>query len=621
MTGLPLWSVAFLALVTAVLVILLYRLKDHRSRLVVAFVGLWEIAQQLGPSVNRRERRRHYGSVVLQIGIAMLICAALVTLEPSTSDPATQHLVVLLDVSASMAADEHGESRFENAQRELIRQLALLDETVVVLLATTDSRTTPTLSWTRDHRLLRDAILRQGVHDRTSNWSEGLARAASYLRGRTQPRLWLVTDGTTSDWSALQAEPELTSIPVEAILVGSRRKNVGIVTFSARAHRDADRGLELLLGLVNDDDRSHDVDVELTSHGRRIGTEQLNLPAGARKTATIRGLDGFKHVIRARLVAQDGAQDALPLDDSAYAVLPEVPQTRVAIISAGDLYLEAAVLSDPSLEATLVAPGVNVDSKRFDAAIYDGVEPAVPLTMPSFLLNPPRDGRLIQVSTPLRGVGFDSWAQKDVILRDLDLYDVQIDRANALIASEKDVPLAFAGHHTILLRGEREGQPIVAMGFAPHESDFVMRSIWPLFVHQVLTRLLGRDLAEVRSTRPGEVVTLPVDSVGSPIRLTGPGGLDEMVSSAGTNWQFVPERLGLYRVELPQRQAFVAANLGSANESRIAPMRPLKYAGRTLPAPKAKPKSSSNPSHIALAAMAMALLLVEWIAFHRRWTL
>jgi hypothetical protein len=64
----------------------------------------------------------------------------------------------------------------------------------------------------------------------------------------------------------------------------------------------------------------------------------------------------------------------------------------------------------------------------------------------------------------------------------------------------------------------------------------------------------------------------------------------------------------------------LAANLASATESDIAPSAKLSLGGKQLQAPEAFAISHSQKLWIYLIIFAAAMILVEWITYHRRIT-
>ncbi|HEY5954967.1 MAG TPA: VWA domain-containing protein, partial [Polyangiaceae bacterium] len=529
-------------------------------------------------------------------------------------------LLVLIDTSASMTARENTTSRFELARSALLAHVAALPETTEVLLLTADAQTVPLIPWTRDRDSLMRAIRRVRPGEAISNFPLSLATAAEYVANRHNCRLLVVTDGTIADWESLRSEPGLTNVPIEAITVGSEALNVGITHVGARLQPDSPRFAALLVNLINSDLTQHEVSLEITSRGQRLTSRALVLGPRQQKTIHLSELEARHHVFEVRVALTSHERDALSLDDVAHAVLPQTEKTRVAVVTHGNLYLEAAVLSDEFIDARFLPPETAFDSANVDAAIYDGIEPPAPLLVPSLVINPPVGSTRFQVGETITQAGFDTWDHGSPWLRDLDLYDVQIDHGHALLPSAGDQALAYSGRRALLTSGQREGHPFVAIGFNVSQSDFVLRPIWPLFVRQVLEQLLGRSVAEVRETRPWQAISMPAKARASKLQILGPGGHFERIVAAGSPWWFLPDRVGLYETVDTEHRSYVATNLGSSNESRIQTLRPLTYAGRSLQPPREASRMTRPPPLRSLAIVALILLVAEWFAFHRRWT-
>jgi len=64
----------------------------------------------------------------------------------------------------------------------------------------------------------------------------------------------------------------------------------------------------------------------------------------------------------------------------------------------------------------------------------------------------------------------------------------------------------------------------------------------------------------------------------------------------------------------------VAANLGDARESDTTPARVLSLGGHTLAPPDPPVVRPTVRAGIVALWLVLALLLVEWVSYHRRWT-
>ena len=87
--------------------------------------------------------------------------------------------------------------------------------------------------------------------------------------------------------------------------------------------------------------------------------------------------EGTRLEARLRPPQGDGSVDALAVDDRAFALLPPRTKQRVLLVSAGNLFLEGALLLDENLAVTKIAPNAYdpADTARFDAVIFDGYTP------------------------------------------------------------------------------------------------------------------------------------------------------------------------------------------------------------------------------------------------------
>src|SRR6185503_9056006 len=86
-------------------------------------------------------------------------------------------------------------------------------------------------------------------------------------------------------------------------------------------------------------------------------------------------LAGASRTLEAAIKPVDGAQDDLPADDRAYALMPERRRARVLVVTPGNTYLEAALLLDEYLDVTLLEPSKYPPADAYDVTIFDGVAP------------------------------------------------------------------------------------------------------------------------------------------------------------------------------------------------------------------------------------------------------
>jgi hypothetical protein len=156
------------------------------------------------------------------------------------------------------------------------------------------------------------------------------------------------------------------------------------------------------------------------------------------------------------------------------------------------------------------------------------------------------------------------------LLREVDLADVNVAEADRLALAPGDLALAGSFGVPLIVARAAPGLRVAALAFDPRRSDLPMRPAFPLFIANALAWTAGA----------GE---------------DGASGMSPLSPVLG----------GTTR---------------EARESDTTPARSLTLGGRALPPPD--PPARRGPARGAAWALllAAALLLFDWVSYHRRWT-
>ncbi len=154
-------------------------------------------------------------------------------------------------------------------------------------------------------------------------------------------------------------------IDVRFIPVGKDGRNVGIVAFNVRRYLANKLSHEVLVEVQNfgaapatrrlerfyAGDEAIDVKTPGPSPARRAAAPDLPRTwAAATIASSTRTIDA------PRRDRQPEKADAFPLDDTAWALLPERKKQHVLLVTADNLYLEAALLLDPNIAVDKLKP-------------------------------------------------------------------------------------------------------------------------------------------------------------------------------------------------------------------------------------------------------------------------
>jgi hypothetical protein len=339
-------------------------------------------------------------------------------------------------------------------------------------------------------------------------------------------------------------------------------------------------------------------------------------------------LTGAQGRLRAKIRRLDGAPDGLTRDDVAFASLPPPRRARVLVVSGQNVFLDAALLVEPGLEVSHVDLAGYPPRGDFDITVFDGVFPSrVARTGAALYFGMPSGeaGYPLKFGGDLRDFGFDHWLADEPLFRFLDPYDIQVLKGRELVAGPTDRVLARSEQGALLVEGRRPEGRFLALGFDPRDSDFALRVAFPIFVLNAIDHLLGAPQdAEFSDLTTGRPARLPLPGIerGS-ARIEGPLGdspRTHQVPVLEGAALFEPERAGFYRASLGQTQVEFAASLVDAEESALAPRATLSWgARRAEPLATIEPHRELEPWLWFLAA-GLALAVVEWFTFHRRWT-
>jgi hypothetical protein len=367
--GSSLW---LLALATLPLVWWLQRFHELDRAHLVAALFLWPDRDAAGE--QRQLSRRTDPLWWLRALTVALVVLALC--EPRWSESNAGPLVIWVDDSASMFAQEKGISRTHQALAALEAQLAGNNYTSITL----QSLAAP------GEQLALDPRASAGLAAQLRQWTAGprgepkLPAAVSMDATATH---WLVSDG---------ASPGLTQwvqqAPIARVLeVGESIENVAVTALSLRPGSGQEGSVELLVTMANGGDEIAGRELEIYAAGEKLSSIPMTIAPGG----SMRRLVPLPGDVAAPVTARINRADALALDDSltlSDAVLRRLP---VTVSAACGSHLRAALKAHHRLAPIgdeTQAAGLQVycgvpDTGRPGPALYaSGEEGSAPIQGP-----------------------------------------------------------------------------------------------------------------------------------------------------------------------------------------------------------------------------------------------
>lgn len=578
----------------------------------------------------------------------------------------------------------------------------------VAMIMRVDAQATPLSRFDSDGPMLRRVVDGLRASDTPADLHRALAAASDALHDRQNPMIVLISDGAYTDqqlgavsWddpaaaaSATEAPaPEgatggdeiaarrkryagrslatvnLHGIDVRYVPVGTRADNVGIIAFNVRRYVSNKAAYEVFIEVQNFGPNTAHRQLTLYNGDSAIDVQPITLEGGTTDENGVRhpgqkirriypGLSGgTDHRLRASLrpVEGEGGSDPFPLDDEAFALLPDRKKQKVLLVTTDNLYLEGAMLVYDNIEVFKVTPeeyAAQTDALLEDihVVVYDDYTPpeVPPAPIHAIYFHPSGPSSPIKIAKEIaHPPRIDDIAEEHPVMRWIQLSDVNFDRSQAFSLDRENGEASLASSvRNVVIAAKREGgRKILCFGFPLSGTDLTLRVAFPLLLVNSLDWFASDDADLVTTYSTGQRLRVPLDGI---------TGITEAVVTAPDNrklWaavsdgaaSFVAAEIGFHEIkayappadgkaievrtfppdaEEPLAVREIAANLSSPEESDIQPADKLILGGATEPlkAPEKFEVATKRQFWTLLLAGLLVLLAIEWVTYHRRIT-
>jgi hypothetical protein len=613
-------------------ILILYMLKLRRREVEVPSTLLWQLLlrdRQANAPWQRLKR-----NLLLFLQLLILGALAFALARPAVPVPAVAAgaVVVLLDASASMNAIDVQPNRFEAARtaaRKLIENLPN-GSRMTLILAGIDPQIL--ISSASEKAELERALASANPTQGSTDWEAALALAAGALAAGTT--------GAGSDSQAARMTTVILSdggLPAQGLppLPGEVRylpvgKGSDNLAISALAVRTSEDRTELFVRVDNYGDAPRRAALSFYAGEELFAARQLELPSGQSASEVITGLPAGQGFYQARLApldrGEDGRLDDLPLDDVAFAINRPDSLGRTLLVSSqpeGNFFLEQVLAAMPKITAYRALPGeggeLQIPGEPFDLYIFDGALPDE-LPVANLLLINPATNPLFEVSgvfTPTTSIQVTEHS----LTRFLDWQEVHVAKARQIETPEWGEVLVHAGDYPLVFAGETGGRRVAVVAFDLHDSDLPLQVAFPILFHNLSEFLIpGQAFETETAIAPGESLRITPGPAAEQVLIASPSGQVFSYTPGEEGIQFSETgELGVYAVNIlegdSQTADYFSVNLFDERESNLRPAQTIQV-GSTAISPSAEEGLGQREFWPWLAGLALAILLLEWWAFH-----
>ena len=595
---------------TVATVVFLYWLKPPPRRVVVPSTLLWDRLLKEKKRNTLLDRLRWWLSLMLALIIGLSVASGMGRPELSSPGRDVRNITVVIDNSATMATrTADGFTRWEHAVAHAGRVLGQGSASGQFLILDTSGQAPPGEPGDRRSALevLAELTVSLGDEPQFPDLPEG------------ESEIFFISDGVLVD----DAPPEATLISVFEVA-----HNVGITAFQVEALPSEPTRFQAFVQVKNASDVGKQTTLRLSGSNEGGIRDTLTLGPGETRGRSI-DLGSFERGPVRAVVTADS--DAFPADDYAYGFLPIRTETRVLLVTRGNVYLENVLVDEPRLSLAVVNPEQYDPQVSADVYIFDRFAPPEAPGGPTLVFLPPDVEWLTRTLAVVEAPEVPGWNPAHPVLRFVALEDLRIDRA-ARIAMPEEVdagPTSGVGETgrapaaevvvgspllPLVLVSERP-ERIVRVSFALEDSNFPLHPGFPIFLTNTLGWLMDEQVALARA--PGQIeVPLAMAAV------TDLEGSDVATWPLSNRTVFMADQPGLYTVAQGDRRLRVAVNLASTartsvNDSGFTSDEITSAASTVLADTEAGP---NEELWMAFLLLALLLVVVEWVTYHRRLT-
>lgn len=485
------WS----AMVLAGGLVILYLIREQPRKRRLSTLLFWEqVSSKIHETPLWRKLRR-WISLLLQILFLTLLVFALARPVADWEMSGARSRVFVLDPSVSMTATDGKPSRFERAKAEIrssIRRMRAFDEAALVIA--TDSPEVAS-GWTRSRRRLLEALERVEPVSTDTDARPALEVAKNLAATRDAAAVEFFTDGV----GGISLDDDLLSGVVERRQGEESPANTGLTMFAARRSLIAPGEFTLV---ARTGGTGGSAEIEVLRDGTLIDAQSIEDASNWQRSWSLRNDQGGTFTARLRT----SADDALAADNEASLTLAPLTAVDVVLVSPPDAFLEAVFQAMPGVNVTRVWPadraGGGDPGKLW---VFNKATPPESFASRALVLVNPQEGgfwgeRLGDLKDPI----ISEIDEDSPLVRFASLDKVRLSKAPEFTAPVGATILASSFGSPVIYGKWDRGQRWLVLGFDLEQSDFVLRTAFPVLMENVVQSLRAGDESGMRATLPGE---------------------------------------------------------------------------------------------------------------------
>ncbi|HHH29024.1 MAG TPA: VWA domain-containing protein, partial [Polyangiaceae bacterium] len=387
------WPIlAGIAAAAGLAVLVLYLLRRTPRPQLVSNIAFWMRAAQSSRPRFLRASKIPWLAFLVSLLVAMLVVAEIG--DPRFGQGVRGTTVIVLAAGRSMGSTFAGERRVDRATREVRRWVDRSTAGGRVAVVRAGMRPETLLSLTEDPADLDRALEGFELDDGPADLRGAVRLADRIVTASGGPGQILIVADRDVDELETQATRVLVpvGVPADTIAIGD---------FSARRDPLAAGEYITQVQLRSFSSRESSARLQIYDGEVPLLDRRVTLRPGAGVSYDAQGFSAERAELVARLVDIEiiGGEDALAVDDVAYAVVPALDPLEVLYVSAGNPFLAAALAVHPNANVQAMSPaefeGQGAEAlAMYDVLVLDHIPLPESSSHPSVVLFSPPSGQL-----------------------------------------------------------------------------------------------------------------------------------------------------------------------------------------------------------------------------------
>lgn len=533
--------------------------------------------------------------LLLQLLILLFLMLALVRPFIHTDGVEGDHVIVLLDQSATMsvAMNEADVNRFEEAKEEIVTLLASKNNNQAVSLIGVGDSPSLYINRETDRAVIESKLNEIEINYESSDFTRALSLAQSLSEGQSSS-IHVFTDSLTSEGvNSFRFDAPLYVNNMSSAL----DDNVAIVTFGLTTKQNQ---TSAIVTLQNESEGNQTVTVLFKADGDIVDELEVPLEAKEVKHVTVDSLPSALYY-----EASIENKDMYALDNSAFAFSSSDQKPIVYAVGPISSFLYKILLHlgyDVMQADTFEA----INDLPKDAIVISSIGRDEELSgTHSLLLLAPEQTEKVSIEAEITA------KTNEELLDYVTVQDIYISQAIETDSVSAETIMS-SGNIPLINKGIKDGQAYVELFFSIQDSDWPMHSSFPIFIYHVMEYLQG-ETGHIGYFQPNEARVIQVSST-EPYEIVDDRGIKKGIHKNTSDLFQAPEKPGLYALISDLDETLYFAVTLAESERSVLSADSFEVGANV-------DTSISDSSRFEwwpwLILVAFILLLVEWEVYRR----